>query len=111
MHVLDNQQVDIDGLTFLGISSPARGMQTDIPSVLQEMQFDQTKPSVLLYHVPTDLREIQAAGVNLQLSGHTHRGQLWPFNFITSLVFGGYDFGLFRDDNYTLSASSGAGTW
>lgn len=111
MHVLDNQQVDIDGLSFLGISYPGRGMQTDIPSVLQEMQFDQTKPSILLYHVPTNLREIQAAGINLQLSGHTHRGQLWPFNFITSLVFGGYDFGLFRDDNYTLSVSGGAGTW
>gem|GEM_PF-6865412 len=35
MHVLNNEQVDIDGLTLLGISSPARGIQTDIPATLQ----------------------------------------------------------------------------
>ena len=51
-------------------------------------------PSVLLYHSPTQVAAAKAAGINLQLSGHVHQGQLFPLQFVTRLMFGKYYHGL-----------------
>ena len=47
-------------------------------------QADTTKPVILLDHQPFHLDESAKYGVDLQLSGHTHNGQMWPLNYITS---------------------------
>ena len=44
-------------------------------------------PVLLLDHQPMQLEETEAAGVDLQFSGHTHRGQLWPFSWVTDYLF------------------------
>ncbi|MEO8512232.1 MAG: metallophosphoesterase, partial [Ignavibacteria bacterium] len=44
---------------------------------------DMTLPVILMDHQPAHLEEAEKNGIDLQLSGHTHHGQLWPFNFIT----------------------------
>jgi predicted MPP superfamily phosphohydrolase len=44
-------------------------------------------PVIVLDHKPTDLGSISASGVDVVVSGHTHHGQLWPFNFITDRVY------------------------
>ena len=41
---------------------------------------DKSKPVILLDHQPYDLEKTEEAGVDLQFSGHTHRGQVWPMN-------------------------------
>jgi predicted MPP superfamily phosphohydrolase len=51
------------------------------------------------------------SGIDLQLSGHTHKGQLFPFGFLTRAIFNGYDYGLHRDGGFHLYVSSGVGTW
>ncbi|MFZ1736049.1 MAG: metallophosphoesterase, partial [Candidatus Moraniibacteriota bacterium] len=48
---------------------------------------------------------------HLQLSGHTHKGQIFPFNFITKIVHQGHDYGLYTHGDYTLYTTSGIGTW
>jgi predicted MPP superfamily phosphohydrolase len=48
---------------------------------------DKSKPVILMDHQPVKLIEAEKNGVDLQLSGHTHHGQLWPFNFITKKVY------------------------
>lgn len=48
---------------------------------------DRNKPTILLDHQPRHLSETQAEGINLQFSGHTHHGQVWPFNWITNKIF------------------------
>ena len=66
---------------------------------------------ILLAHRPTDLPEHAAAGVKLQLSGHTHGGVLWPTYPLVSLLNDGHANGLYREDGITLYVTSGAGQW
>src|SRR3989339_535356 len=50
-------------------------------------------------------------GADLQLSGHTHRGQIFPFNFITHYIYGGYDYGLHQIEDFAIYITSGTGVW
>jgi hypothetical protein len=73
--------------------------------------FDPGKPSILLYHSPSQIAAAKTAGINLQLSGHVHQGQIFPLQFITRLIFGKYYHGLHAEGDYTLYTSSGTGLW
>lgn len=75
------------------------------------MGVDRHKPSILLKHSPFHLRVAEGQGVSLQLSGHTHHGQVFLFRWITSRVYDGYDYGLKWFGNLLVYTSSGAGTW
>jgi predicted MPP superfamily phosphohydrolase len=67
-------------------------------------------PVLLLDHQPVDLEESKLQGVDLQLSGHTHRGQLYPNHLITSRIFE-IDWGHLKKDSLQVIVSSGYGTW
>ncbi len=67
-------------------------------------------PLILMDHEPSNLKEPEEAGVDLQLSGHTHRGQMFPNNYITAAVFE-QDWGYLRKNNFQLIVSCGYGTW
>jgi len=67
-------------------------------------------PVILLSHQPVNLEEAKNAGVDLQLSGHTHKGQFFPFNFITRNIFE-VDYGYLRTGNLQVIVSTGAATW
>jgi len=71
---------------------------------------DHSFPLILLNHQPTQLDEAAENGIDLQLSGHTHRGQLFPINFITQSIFE-IDYGYIQKGEYRLIVSSGFGTW
>jgi uncharacterized protein len=71
---------------------------------------DQTKPLILLDHQPFKLEQAENNGVDLQLSGHTHHGQLWPFNLITKMVFE-LSWGYKQKGNTHYYVSSGVGGW
>ena len=66
---------------------------------------------ILLAHRPTDLQEHAAAGVKLQLSGHTHGGVLWPAYPLVSLLNDGHVNGLYREDGIALYVTAWAGQW
>ena len=112
VQILQDQVVDVDGLKVTGISYPRRGENKDVVGVLHSLEKDFAgRPNLFLFHAPTHIDEFKNSGVNLQLSGHTHRGQIFPFRYITDLVYKGYDYGLHRMGNYTLYTTDGAGTW
>lgn len=112
MQILDDRAVVEDGLAIVGIGFPERGVEKDIPAVAASLVNSAGGvPSILLYHAPTDIDRMKGTGIGLQLSGHTHRGQQFPFQFITWLVHKGYDYGLYDLDGYALHTSSGVGTW
>jgi len=67
-------------------------------------------PSILMDHQPCKLQEAEKAGVDLQLSGHTHNGQLWPFNWITDLIYE-KSWGYVPKGSTNIVVSCGAGTW
>ncbi len=83
---------------------------------------DPDAPVILLKHVPDNIEVTGILGNVLQLSGHTHRGQLWPFRFITHKIFKGFDYGYKEQGNEQIDkggnnkttrviTTSGLGTW
>jgi len=71
---------------------------------------DSDKPIIVLDHQPINLDETEKAGVDIQLSGHTHNGQLWPLNYIAALFYeisNGYG----KKGNTHIIVSSGFGLW
>ena len=73
-------------------------------------QADTAKPVILLDHQPFHLDESARSGVDLQLSGHTHNGQMWPLNHITSKIYE-LSYGYLRKGNSQFIVSSGYGLW
>lgn len=71
---------------------------------------DKNLPIIVIDHQPSNLSQGEKAGVDLQLSGHTHKGQLLPANIITKRLFEN-DFGLLTKGPYNVIVSSGVGTW
>jgi len=67
-------------------------------------------PRILLYHRPQSFNRHAAWGVDLQLSGHTHAGQLPPLDLFVFLTFK-YHYGLFEKNDSRIYTSSGTGTW
>ncbi|MBO4245002.1 MAG: metallophosphoesterase [Bacteroidales bacterium] len=66
--------------------------------------------SIVIDHQPYHLEEAEQNNIDLQLSGHTHHGQLWPLNFLTSHIYE-CSFGQHRRSNTQYYVSAGYGTW
>ena len=107
--ILQDRLVEIDGVQILGIDYPHGEGRKDLGSVMQLL--DRSKPNIVLFHSPVHIPFFKQSGVNFQLAGHTHKGQLWPLNYITDRVYDGYDWGLHEEEDYTLYTSVGTGTW
>ncbi|MCX6258711.1 MAG: metallophosphoesterase [Bacteroidia bacterium] len=71
---------------------------------------DTGKPLILLDHQPFALNEAMKCGVDLQLSGHTHHGQLFPVNLITKMIYD-LSWGYEKIGNTHFYVSCGVGTW
>ncbi len=71
---------------------------------------DPRYPLILLDHQPYYLEEAAKLGVDVQFSGHTHHGQLWPLNFITSAIYT-ISYGYGKIGNMHAYVSNGVGTW
>jgi predicted MPP superfamily phosphohydrolase len=71
---------------------------------------DPALPKILLDHQPFGLEEAVKAGIDLQISGHTHNGQLWPFNYITRAVYE-ISSGHRKIERTDFYVSTGFGTW
>jgi len=134
INVLQCEAVEMDGLQIIGIGYPGIAETREIrgldnladPSSMR-------RPRILLFHTPTnmipadgdgmgrhvstywvpetDFTPAQKLGVNLQLSGHTHAGQFFPFGYLTRLLYKGYDFGLKGSGAFSIYTTCGVGTW
>jgi predicted MPP superfamily phosphohydrolase len=71
---------------------------------------DTTRPLIVLDHQPIKLDEAERNGVDLQLSGHTHNGQMWPLNHLTKKIYE-VSYGYYRKGNTHFIVSSGYGLW
>jgi predicted MPP superfamily phosphohydrolase len=72
---------------------------------------DSHLPSILLAHQPANLTVVEEEGISLQLSGHTHQGQLWPWTLLVARIYGPFAYGLHRLNQLQVVTSSGAGAW
>ena len=72
---------------------------------------DPSRALVLLAHQPRQVRRAAEHGVDLQLSGHTHGGQIWPWHYVVSLQQGGLLAGRYERAQTQLYVSRGCGYW
>jgi uncharacterized protein len=108
---LENERVEFAGFDLAGVNDPAGESEGEGPDFTKALgDRDRARASVLLAHQPVVIHEAVRHGVGLQLSGHTHGGQLWPGNFIAELANPTVA-GLERYEDTQLYVSRGAGAW
>ena len=108
MTVLYDEALTVEGLTLAGRRDKQDKDRADLSSILRGT--DLTKPVILLDHQPNALDEAQQEGVDLILSGHTHRGQVFPAHLITQALFEN-DWGYLQKGRLQSIVSSGYGFW
>lgn len=99
-----------NGLQIAGLKDirTAGVTEQELAELLQ--QADSQKPLILLSHTPLYMHEAAAGGADLMFSGHTHNGQIWPFNYLVRLQFP-YVYGLFNIDGMPFYITSGMFYW
>lgn len=133
INILKNKSVDIDGLQIIGIDHPDFSEVRRSGFINNLDGFQKGEPTILLYHTPASIfqedesgsnpqsniyfspkvnfTEAKESGVNLQLSGHTHNGQIFPFNYLVRFIYDGFGYGLRKDGDFSIYTTSGTGTW
>jgi uncharacterized protein len=85
------------------------GHGEDLPAAVAGR--DPARALVLLAHQPRQVRTAARHGVDLQLSGHTHGGQIWPWHYIVRMQQGGLLAGRYEHQGTQLYVSRGCGYW
>jgi len=111
VRVLSNEKVEVEGLQIIGV--PYRNATQDghLASALRDIHLDRDRASILLTHAPDHPEIAEAAGVSLQLSGHTHLGQFIPWTWMARRMYRQFVYGLSRIGKMQIFTSSGVGTW
>jgi predicted MPP superfamily phosphohydrolase len=111
VRVLENQRVDVDGLDLAGVNDVTGEQYEHGPNFAAALgDRDKARPVVLLAHQPVQVEDAAAFGVDLQLSGHTHGGQIQPFGAIVRLQQPVVS-GLATINGTKLYVTNGAGFW
>jgi predicted MPP superfamily phosphohydrolase len=111
VRVLSDEKVEVDGLQIIGVPYRDARQEGPFASVLRGIQVDRDRASILLTHAPDHPEIAEAAGVSLQLSGHTHLGQFIPWTWMVRRIYRQFAYGLSRIGKMQVFTSSGAGTW
>ena len=111
VRVLSNEKVEADGLQIVGVPYRSATQNVGLASVLRSIPLDRDRASILLTHAPDYPHVAEAAGVSLQLSGHTHLGQFIPWSWMARRMYRQFVYGLSRIGKMQVFTSSGAGTW
>jgi uncharacterized protein len=111
---LEDSAVLIDGKFWLAgrddrdISRFTGKKRKELNTLLKDV--DRSYPLILMDHQPFNFQDVVDQGVDLQLSGHTHHGQIWPFNYITKAMYE-VSWGYKKKGGTHFYVSSGFGTW
>ncbi|MBU3153391.1 metallophosphoesterase [Clostridium estertheticum] len=106
--ILINNSFYVIGRDDISQESQTKIKRKNLSDIIEDL--DKSKPLILMDHQPRDFADTQKNGIDLQVSGHTHRGQLFPANLITNLIFE-IDYGYLQKNNSNFIVSSGYGTW
>ncbi|MGC9516507.1 MAG: metallophosphoesterase [Methanomicrobiales archaeon] len=106
--ILRNEIFEFQGIQIIGVDYSLK--KDHLNNVLKKLKIDNKAPKILMYHVPQDVDVSNKFGINLQLSGHTHKGQIFPFNLLVKLAFPYFN-GLYKYKGTYIYVSAGTGTW
>ncbi|WP_189023173.1 metallophosphoesterase [Paenibacillus albidus] len=110
--VLQDEVVEAAGTYIVGrkdkTAEAMEGGRLSVAALLEGL--DLSRPVLMMDHQPTGFGAAAQAGVDVLLSGHTHRGQIAPNHWITKRLFE-LDWGYLRKENLHVVVSSGYGTW
>ena len=128
--VLHNEVVNVGGMELAGVSYPGVRDLSEIKNLPADSG---NHARILLFHTPTNIAKVpeghanrhfytywmpdtsfalnQKMGCDLQLSGHSHHGQIFPLNFATRFLFKRFDYGLNRIGDMQVYTTCGVGTW
>jgi uncharacterized protein len=111
VHILDKQNVDLNGLQVLGVPYRDATHTEHMRSVLAGMNIDRSRASILITHAPDRPAVAEEAGISLQVSGHTHGGQFFPHSWIATRMYRQFVHGLSRLGALQVFTSYGVGSW
>lgn len=113
IRVLRDEAVQVDGIVIIGREDRSVNRfngrpRRDLGQIVAGI--DMKLPVIVMDHQPFNVKESADCGIDLHLSGHSHDGQLWPFNYITDML---YDvaYGYAVVDKTQVYVSNGYGTW
>ncbi|TAA73620.1 metallophosphoesterase [Planococcus salinarum] len=105
--ILRDETIDIAGKFYLtGREERTNGRR----NLLQSLKPEGNLPWIVMDHTPSDLKTPVQLAADFHISGHTHKGQMWPNHLITKRVFD-LDYGYRQDGNTHFLVSSGFGFW
>lgn len=111
VNILDNKMMEVSGLQIIGINYSFDKDFDLEKNILDQVGYTKSKPSLLLFHAPKNIELARSAEIDLQLSGHTHNGQMFPFNYLAKWTHHGFGEGFFQLGDFSLIISRGVGTW
>jgi len=106
--ILRNETIQLEDYDLSGIDDAENPRQVE--RVIESMQINTARFNILLYHRPQGFEAALNKGINLMLSGHTHNGQIIPFNFLVKKVFKDIK-GTKKINGDFLHVSTGTSTW
>src|SRR5882672_3814759 len=111
VRVLHNEKVEADQLQIVGVPYNHATQDEHFQSVLRQIGVDRNRASILLTHAPDRPHIAEKEGISLQVSGHTHVGQFFPWTWMARRIYRQFVYGLSRIGKMLIYTSSGAGTW
>ena len=108
IHLLRDSVANLEGISIVGRDDRSNPHRHSLKELMQQTKRDNF--IIVLDHQPYFLEEAERCGADLQLSGHTHHGQVWPANHITESIYE-CAYGAHRRGNTHYYVSSGMGIW
>lgn len=108
--LLKDSVAHFKGVDIIGRDDRTNPHRLSVQQLKQEFSIHNSQFSILLDHQPYHLEEAEAAGIDFQFSGHTHRGQVWPVSWVTDALFE-KAWGHHQRGNTYYYVSSGLGIW
>ena len=103
---INNESIEFDDINLIGLSD---NISNESKIEYLEKLSKKNLFNLLIVHKPSIWKKASNKA-NLMLSGHTHNGQIFPFNFIVKLQFP-QNYGLYKNNDNHLYVSSGSATW
>lgn len=113
--LLDNKNIKLDDMQFIGIpyvtSNDSDADREVTKNVFVDNDYDKSYASIVLKHVPIATKTIADMGASFVFSGHTHRGQMWPFSLLVKKIYGKHFYGFVNEGSTLFYTTSGVGGW